>query len=39
MAKLLKDSENDTLREKKKSPFIQQIFIKHCKEPGTGNAD
>ena len=38
MAKLLKDSENDTLR-KKKLPFIQQIFIKHCKEPGTGDVD
>lgn len=26
-------------KEKKKLPFIQQIFIKHCKEPGTGDAD
>ena len=38
MAKLLRDSENDTLRKKILS-FIQQIFIRHYNEPGTGDAE
>lgn len=33
MAKLLKDSENDTLRKKRSLSFIQQTFIKHYHEP------
>lgn len=39
MAKLLKNSENDTPRKKKNLSFIQQIFIRHYHKPGMGDAE